>query len=148
MICKNCGYEIKEEDEFCGNCGKKVDLIDGDSMNQQALNKDYRHRYEYHDNYQTDNSMAIVKVIAIIMIVVALLTRDPGIKYMLAILGFILIGVTQRYTKEGEKRNKKEQVLSTSAYVARIIGMTILIPLLLWAALWLFIWLGISMSQH
>lgn len=51
MLCKNCGAEIAEGAVFCGNCGMKVDLDQGNTSNTEQPGQQYQ-QYQPQDTYQ------------------------------------------------------------------------------------------------
>ena len=73
MICKNCGKEIKEGNNFCTNCGTKVDLKDKIDNKQDISSKDSK--------FNMKEKVGIVLiVIFVIIFMIYLLIRQGVIK--------------------------------------------------------------------
>lgn len=43
MICKKCGNEIKNGEKFCGNCGKKIDIVLQDKKSNELIKIKFNH---------------------------------------------------------------------------------------------------------
>lgn len=73
MICKKCGKEIKEENNFCTNCGTKVVWEDEIDNKQDINNKDLK--------FSKKEKIGIVFIIIfVIAFMIYLLIRQGVIK--------------------------------------------------------------------
>ena len=84
MICKKCGQELTEEEKFCSNCGKKVDVT---KMNKKEISDEYTYAIK-----EKKSVVLIRKIQAVIFADIALCAILSGI-WILADAGTFPFGL-------------------------------------------------------
>lgn len=86
MFCKYCGNELRDDSEFCSNCGKKLVVDEKELSDDKVIDNTIT---EKSDDNKTNKKKIIIPIILVLSIL--------GIGFI--IINFVVLGVTQNKSK-------------------------------------------------